>query len=165
MQNADNAVKVNIGTKIDDKVVLAERQGKLSKKTAASFTGSQYLTVTSTEEITTYRTFGGSAKLNGQYVTTETGLSRQELAVYPKWSSTQFEAEIVIPKGTQFNLGFVEHQPANKPYAKYRGGADQVYLEKGWDYEHWVKSVTDKKTGIKYSVNEFKQKFPDLIYR
>ena len=160
--------KVNIGTKIDDKVVLAEKQDNLSAYVSETFRNGQYTTVVTNENVTLYRTFGGGAdqaKLNSGYATTETGLGRQELALYKKWSDTRFEAEIVVPKGETLNIGKVGEQPVggkvNGTY-KYRGGADQILLPRNWDTS-WVKSVKDKKTGITYSLKEFKQKFPDQI--
>lgn len=47
---------------------------------------------------------------------------RSETAVYPRWSSMQFEAVIEIPKNQSINIGKVAPQPLNKKIPKYRGG-------------------------------------------
>ena len=93
-------------------------------------------------------------------VGTEQNLGRNETAVYPKWNSTQFEAEIVIPKGTQIHVGRVAPQPVGATGPKYRGGADQVLLPRDYP-DTWIKSVRDGKTGKIYTGAEFKAKFPE----
>jgi filamentous hemagglutinin len=83
-------------------------------------------------------------------------LSRNELAILKKWSTMQFEAELVIEKGAKLNLGKIA------PQSVYSGGADQVLLPLGYP-ENWVKSIKDLKTGKIYSLEEFKISFPDQI--
>lgn len=34
-----------------------------------------------------------------------------------------------------------------------------------WDYQNWVEEIIDKQTGIKYSYQEFKDAFPDIIIK
>ncbi|WP_157830712.1 hypothetical protein [Aeromonas sobria] len=86
------------------------------------------------------------------------------MAVYPAWSNSRFEAELVIPEGQKLNIGAVGQQPPSSLTPKYRGGADQVILPRNWSMD-WVKSVKDGKTGKVYTFDEFKTAFPDQIRR
>jgi hypothetical protein len=143
-----------------DKVKVVEKE-KLPTRIQSSFTDSYYYTAETLEDITAFRRFGGTgdeqAKLLGGYVSTETILSRRELAILPKWNTMQFEAELIIVKGTKVNLGKVA------PQGKYLGGADQVLLPLEYP-ENWIKSVKDLKTGKIYNLEEFKKAFPNLIH-
>ncbi len=119
------------------------------------------------EPIVVYRKFGGGdtqAKLDGGYATTVQNAGRNETAVYPKWSTAQFEAEIVVPRGEVLNIGKVGQQPPFVGAPKYSGGADQVLLPQNWPKE-WVKSIKDGKTGLVYSYDEFRSKFSHQITR
>jgi len=69
----------------------------------------------------------------------------------------QFEAEMIIDKGSKLNLGKIA------PQGKYRGGSDQILTP--IDYpESWIRKIKDLKTGKEYSLDEFKKAYPDLIY-
>jgi len=121
-----------------------------------------YLSNGTTKDVSLYRKFGGGenqAKINGAYATTKHNASRSETAVYPKWSNSRFEAEIIVPKGEKLNLGKVAEQPVGVKNPKYKGNADQVLLPKGYSID-WVKSVRDGKTGKVYTIEEFKTLFP-----
>ncbi len=147
--------------KIFDKVKVIAKDESLPSKIKESFLDSYYYTAENVESITVFRRFGGSgqdqAKLFGSYTSTETVLSRDELAILKKWSNMQFEAEIVVEKGAKLNLGKIA------PKAGYSGGADQVLLPLTFP-EYWVKVVKDLKTGKVYNLDEFKKAFPDIIY-
>ena len=98
---------------------------KLPPAIVDTFKNGMYQTVTTKEPITVYRKFGGTdkqAKLLGGYATTISNAGRSETAVYPRWSSMQFEAVIEIPKNQSINIGKVAPQPLNKKIPKYRGG-------------------------------------------
>ena len=159
----DNAT---IGTKIDKKVKLVE-QAPLRPTVVESFQKGLYQTVITNENISVYRKFGGGsnqAKLNGGYATTEKNASRNDTAVYPSWSSSRFEAEIIIPKGQELNIGKVGQQPVNSNSPKYTGGADQILLPQNYSMSG-VKSIKDGKTGKVYTYEEFKKAFPDQVKR
>ena len=122
-----------------------------------------YLSNGTTKDVSLYRKFGGGenqAKINGAYATTKHNASRSETAVYPKWSNSRFEAEIIVPKGEKLNLGKVAEQPVGVKNPKYKGNADQVLLPKDYSID-WVKSVRDGKTGKVYTIDEFKTLFPE----
>ncbi|ENK5394995.1 hypothetical protein AB3U68_002178 [Listeria monocytogenes] len=75
-----------------------------------SFLDGNYRTVKTTEEITVYRVFGGNAKSTGSFVTINKAISRIDakidMALLPEWKNTRMdEAEIIIPKGQQINIG------------------------------------------------------------
>ena len=113
-----------IQTRISQQVMLTTKQ-KLPPAIADTFKNGMYQTVTTKEPITVYRKFGGTdkqAKLLGGYATTISNAGRSETAVYPRWSSMQFEAVIEIPKNQSINIGKVAPQPLNKKIPKYRGG-------------------------------------------
>ncbi|WP_338590384.1 hypothetical protein VXM60_19375 [Shewanella khirikhana] len=155
-----------IGTQIDDQVRLVDT-AKLPPWTVETFRNGEFVTVETTESVTLFRKFGGGpsqAKLDGAYASTVQNASRQETAVYPAWSNSRFEAELVVPNGQTLSIGAVGQQPPNSLVPKYRGGADQILLPRNWATD-WVKSVRDGKTGIVYSFDEFKTAFPDQVSR
>ncbi|MGB4774263.1 MAG: fibronectin type III domain-containing protein, partial [Daejeonella sp.] len=144
---------------IFDKVKIITKDETLPQFIKESFLDNYYYTAEALENVSTFRRFGGGenqAKLFNEFSTTESMLSRSDLAIMKKWSTMQFEAEIIVEKGTKLNLGKIASQPG------YKGGADQVLLPKAYP-ESWIKSVTDLKTGKIYSVEEFKAAFPDQI--
>jgi len=155
-----------IQTRISQQVMLTTKQ-KLPPAIADTFKNGMYQTVTTKEPITVYRKFGGTdkqAKLLGGYATTISNAGRSETAVYPRWSSMQFEAVIEIPKNQSINIGKVAPQPLNKKIPKYRGGEDQILLPVNYPIS-WVKFVRDGKTGKVYTPSEFIKQFPEQINR
>ena len=156
--------EATIGTKIDTKVSIVKQQ-KLPDSVAINFKNSNYQTVITNEPITVYRKFGGGknqAKLLGGYATTTSNASRQDTAVYPKWSNSRFEAQIEIPKDQIINIGKVGQQPVMSTIPKYRGGADQILMPRNYPIS-WVKSIRDGKTGKIYTIEEFRSEFPNQI--
>jgi filamentous hemagglutinin len=124
-----------------------------------SFLDNYYYTAETLEDFRVFRRFGGGpsqAKLFGGFSSTEAVLNRSELAILKKWSTMQFEAELQIERGAKLNLGRIASQSV------YSGGADQVLLPLGYP-ENWIKSIKDLKTGIIYSLEDFKITFPDQI--
>ena len=155
-----------IQTRISQQVMLTTKQ-KLPPAIVDTFKNGMYQTVTTKEPITVYRKFGGTdkqAKLLGGYATTISNAGRSETAVYPRWSSMQFEAVIEIPKNQSINIGKVAPQPLNKKIPKYRGGEDQILLPVNYPIS-WVKFVRDGKTGKVYTPSEFIKQFPEQINR
>ena len=156
-----------IQTRISQQVMLTTKQ-KLPPAIVDTFKNEMYQTVTTKEPITVYRKFGGTdkqAKLLGGYATTISNAGRSEAAVYPRWSSMQFEAVIEIPKNQSINIGKVAPQPLNKKIPKYRGGGeDQILLPVNYPIS-WVKFVRDGKTGKVYTPSEFIKQFPEQINR
>ena len=153
-----------LGTRIDNQVSIINKQS-LPSSVVANFKNSEYQTVITNEPVTVYRKFGGGknqAKLLGGYTTTIPNASRQETAVYTKWSTSQFEAEIEIPKGQVVNIGKVGQQPPESATPKYRGGEDQILMPRNYPIS-WVKSIRDGKTGKSYSIEEFIKKFPNQV--
>ncbi|MCZ4283164.1 hypothetical protein O4H49_20470, partial [Kiloniella laminariae] len=162
LKRSGNDATRKFTTKIDDKIVDTE-YSVLPEGIAKTFKNAEYATAKTIVETPVYRKFGGSdsqAKANGGFVTTERNLGRDETAVYPKWNNTRFEAEIIIPKGTQIHIGRVAPQPIGETNPKYRGGADQVLLPRDYP-DSWIKTVKDGKTGTVYSLDQFKAKFPN----
>lgn len=104
---------IDVGSKVDGKIKIVER-GNLPSVVKQAFKGQKYLAVKITEDITSYRKFGGGenqAKVDGGFVATTENLGRNETAVCPKWSGSQFEAGIEIPAGTKINIDKVAEQP------------------------------------------------------
>nr|WP_282578155.1 hemagglutinin repeat-containing protein [Pectobacterium versatile] len=155
-----------LGTKIDNSLIITDKE-YLPESIISTFRSGKYETVITREPVTLFRKFGGSeeqAKLDGGYATTVSNASRNETAVYKKWSTTQFEAQIEIPKNTKLNIGAVGEQPPLSTNPKYNGGADQILLPRNYSTD-WIKSVRDGKTGKIYTYDEFKTKLPDQVTR
>ncbi|MBG9770814.1 ribonuclease YeeF family protein [Bacillus vallismortis] len=130
-------------TSIDHKVKEIEMQN-LPKWVGESFTDSNYRTVITKENINFYRTFGGSARVNGSFVTTRPAGNRINAkintALVPDWkNSREFEAVIEVPKGQILNIGRVEKQ-YTKTGTLLKGEGDQILLPQGWPSE-WIKEI------------------------
>lgn len=98
-----------------------------------------------------YRVFGGNAKSTGSFVTTDKAISRIDakidMALLPEWKNTRmYEAEIIIPKGQQINIGKVAPQAIESTGTILKGGVDQIVLPRNWSSD-WIiniKSVPNK---------------------
>lgn len=80
-----------------------------------SFLDSNYRPVTANQDITVYRVFGRNANAQGAFVSTSPALNKIQAkidaALLPEWKNTRaYEAEILIPKGTQLDIGKVAPQ-------------------------------------------------------
>ena len=58
--------------------------------------------------------FGGNANAQGAFASTSPALNRIQAkidaALLPEWKNTRvFEAEIVVPQGTELNIGALRH--------------------------------------------------------
>jgi hypothetical protein len=160
--NQPPKIPSSINTAINDKVKVVDQEN-LPSVLAKTFKGKEFITVETTKNVTLYRKFGGAgdqATIDGGFATTAKNAGRQETAVYPKWSTSRFEAEIDIPPGEKLNIGKVAEQPVGSNSPKYRGKGDQVVLPRNYPMD-WVKSVRDGKTGKEYSMDEFRTLFPD----
>jgi len=143
---ADGANRLNFGkysTRIDDKVKVIEKDN-LPEWISESFTDGNYRTVITEENITFYRTYGGGAKVNGSFVTTNPAGNRINAkintALLPDWKNTrEYEAVIEVPKGQILNIGRVEKQ-YTKTGALLEGDGDQILLPQGWPSE-WTKEI------------------------
>lgn len=115
-------------------------------------------------EITTYRVFGGNAKIGGTFVTSTKGASKGELALLDEWNnSMRFEATINVPSATKMHIGKVGPQTSTNGLQTLVGGSDQIILPYQWNTK-WITKITDKETGKIYnSVEEFVNNFPNLI--
>ena len=160
--NQSPKIPSNINTAINDKVKVVDKDN-LPFDTAETFRRSEYVTVETVAKVSLFRKFGGvgnQAAIDGAFATTAKNAGRQETAVYPKWSSSRFEAEIEVPPGEKLNIGKVSEHPFDSSSPKYRGGADQVLLPRNYPLD-WIKTVRDGKTGKIYSIDEFRVVFPD----
>ncbi|MGM3184500.1 DUF6862 domain-containing protein [Dickeya oryzae] len=163
-KKVEQGAPATAGTKIDSKVTLTQKDS-LPDAVTASFKDGNYQTVITNEPVLVYRKFGGGsdqAKLDGGYATTEQNAGRNETAVYKKWSTSQFEAQIEIPENTKINIGVVGEQKPGSEKPKYDGGADQILMPRNYPSE-WIKSVRDGKTGKVYTYDEFRKSFPDQV--
>ena len=157
---ARGKTSIQAGTAIDNKVRVINK-ARLNIGTAQTFKNGNYQTVMTNQNVLVYRKFGGGAnqgKLLGAYATTQPNANRNDTAVYPKWSTYRFEAQIEIPQGQIINIGKVGAQPPNNPNPKYRGGADQILMPVGYPFS-WVKLIRDGKTGRVYTPDEFRKFF------
>ncbi|MDG0806310.1 hemagglutinin repeat-containing protein, partial [Pectobacterium brasiliense] len=163
-KKVEQGAPATAGTKIDSKVTLTQKDS-LPNNVTKSFKDGNYQTVITNEPVVVYRKFGGTldqAKLDGGYATTEQNVGRNETAVYKKWSTSQFEAQIKIPENTKINIGIVGEQRPGSEKPKYDGGADQILMPLDYPLK-WVKSVRDGKTGKVYTYDEFRKAFPDQV--
>ncbi|AFI30588.1 ribonuclease YeeF family protein [Bacillus stercoris] len=130
-------------TSIDHKVKVIKKQN-LQDWIRDSFTDGHYRTVITEENINFYRTFGGSARINGSFVTTSPAGNRINAkintALVPDWkNSREYEAVIEVPKGQILNIGRVEKQ-YTKTGTLLKGEGDQILLPKDWPSE-WIKEI------------------------
>ncbi|GIM52117.1 hypothetical protein CAPN004_11470 [Capnocytophaga cynodegmi] len=160
-KNVDIPTKYQISIPHNSFEIVA-KDNTLPSYIVKSFMDSFYYTIVTKQELKVFRRFGGNdtnkAKLLGSYASTEALLSRKDLALLRKWNTMQFEAEILVEKGTKLNVGKVEK------YSKYSGGADQVLLPMNYP-ESWIKKIRDLKTNKEYTFEEFKKIFPNQIKR
>ncbi|MGF6090788.1 RHS repeat-associated core domain-containing protein, partial [Pseudomonas sp. 18173] len=119
-------------------------KAKLPSWVAESFHNGEYKTIVTTKDIYAYRVFGGNAKAGGGFVSTTPASSRiqakLDAALLLEWKNTrQFEAKILIPKGTTLNVGAVAPQ-ITKSGTVFKGGADQMLMPQNWP-ESWIVGV------------------------
>lgn len=132
-------------TKIDNKVKIVQKDESLPSFVKDSFKDGIYRTVVTNEDIVVYRVYGGNAKAEGSFVTTSPAnnkiQAKIDAALLPEWKNTrQFEAEIIIPKGTTINVGRVEEQIIRESGTVLKGDADQILMPKDWP-SSWIKST------------------------
>lgn len=132
-------------TLVDEKVTVVPKNESVPGWIKESFLDSNYRTVVTSEDITVYRVYGGNAQADGAFVSTSPAGNRIQAkidaALLPEWKNTRvFEAEIVIPKGTQLNIGKVAPQTISSTGTILEGGADQLLMPQGWPKE-WIKST------------------------
>jgi len=132
-------------TLIDEKVTVVPKNESVPGWIKESFLDSNYRTVVTSEDITVYRVYGGNAQADGAFVSTSPAGNRIQAkidaALLPEWKNTRvFEAEIVIPKGTQLDIGKVAPQTISSTGTILEGGADQLLMPQGWPKE-WIKST------------------------
>lgn len=110
-----------------------------------SYTDGYYRTVETLEDVKVYRTFGGNADAGGGFETSSMTKSRIdtkiETALLPEWkNSRMYEAEIIIPKGQQLNIGKVAPQTIESTGTILSGGADQILMPQDWPLE-WIYNI------------------------
>jgi len=128
-------------TAIDDKVTVIEKQS-LPEWMKPTFTDSEYRTVVTNEDIILYRVYGGKAKDTGAFVTTAPAGNRIQAkidsALLPEWGgSKEFEAKILVPKGTVLNIGKIAPQTIKSTGTVLKGGDDQILLPQNWPKD-WI---------------------------
>ncbi|MBW3199341.1 hypothetical protein KUV36_16570 [Marinobacter hydrocarbonoclasticus] len=68
--------------------------------------------------------------------------SKIDSALLPEWkNSREYEAEIIIPKGTKLDIGKVAPQTIDETGTVLKGGADQVLLPRDWP-DQWIVSIS-----------------------
>jgi RHS repeat-associated protein len=146
---AENNKFGKYSTAIDNKVTVIQKDESVPDWIQESFLDSNYRTVSTNEDITVYRVFGGNANAQGAFVTTSPALNKIqakiEAALLPEWKNTRaFEAEIRIPKGTQLNIGKVAPQTINSTGTVLDGLSDQLLMPQNWPKE-WIVSLRSVK--------------------
>ncbi|MBC1370263.1 ribonuclease YeeF family protein [Listeria welshimeri] len=131
-------------TQIDSKVIEVEK-ASLPDRIKESYTDGYYRTVETLEDVKVYRTFGGNADAGGGFATSSMTKSRIdtkiETALLPEWkNSRMYEAEIIIPKGQQLNIGKVAPQTIESTGTILSGGADQILMPQDWPLE-WIYNI------------------------
>ncbi|CDG89875.1 RHS repeat-associated core domain-containing protein [Xenorhabdus bovienii] len=109
-----------------------------------SFKDGKYKTVITTQDTYVYRVYGGNAKPGGSFVSDLPAPNRIQAkidaALLPEWKNTrQFEAQILVPKGTTLHVGQVAPQTM-KSGAVLKGEATQILLPRDWD-PSWIKNT------------------------
>jgi RHS repeat-associated protein len=133
-------------TAIDDKVTVVDKNNSVPEWMRETFMDSHYRTVVTNEDITLYRVFGGTARPQGAFATTMPAgnriQSKIDSALLPEWkNSREYEAEIIIPKGTKLDIGKVAPQTIDETGTVLKGGADQVLLPRDWP-DQWIVSIS-----------------------
>ncbi|ASA57921.1 hypothetical protein [Vibrio gazogenes] len=150
-------------TAINNSVRLVD-QDTLPRGIQRTFLDGNYVTVETTTPVVLFRKFGGTgnqAKANGGFASTTPNASRSETAVFKRWSNQRFEAQLDIPEGTTLNIGKVAPQTSKSGNRIYhKGGADQILLPQEYPIS-WISAIKDGKTGITYTLDEFRNLFPD----
>lgn len=154
---------IPVSTAINDGVRFVD-QASLPRGIKSTFLDGQYATVETTAPVKLFRKFGGTgnqAKADGGFATTVQNASRSETAVFQQWSNQRFEAQLDIPEGSVLNIGKVAPQTSRSGNRVYhRGRADQVLLPQDYPTS-WITTIRDGKTGITYTLDEFRRIFPD----
>ena len=137
----------------------------LPPQVSSTFKNDFYKTVKTQREITLYRQFGEpNAFLKENYATTIKNATRDELAILDEWQNNmRFEVEIRVPVDIKLNIGKVQMQTSADGTQILNGGADQILMPQEWDFTNWVQKIIDKETGLTYTLDDFKNKFPYLI--
>ena len=142
----------------DGKAIWAVKQEQLSSpQPADNFT--HYDTYKSIDNIDFNRSFG-----QGSYLTTQTNATREEMEILDEWgNSMRFEGKGSIPANEQFYFG--PAAPQENQVQRLQGGAQQFLVREDAPVHQWTNTIIDKETGKKYSIEEFKQAFPDQIQK
>ncbi|SHO58962.1 hypothetical protein [Vibrio quintilis] len=136
-------------TEIDDKVTVVQKDDGIPDWIQESFLDSNYRTVVTNQDITVYRVFGGNAKVQGAFVSTNPALNKIQAkidaALLPEWKNTrEFEAEIHVPKGTELNIGKVAPQTIDSTGTVLDGSSDQLLMPQNWSKE-WIQNIRNVK--------------------
>ena len=129
-------------TNIDAKVTVVAKNDGVPSFIKESFLDSNYRTVVTKEDVTVYRVFGGNAEAGGGFASTVPASNRIQskidAALLPEWKNSRtHEVEIVIPKGTEINVGKVASQTIESTDTVLEGGVDQILLPQNWPKE-WI---------------------------
>ncbi len=130
-QKVIDATPVNISTS-NSKVISQYdplNEGPLPSKIASTFRSNTYMEVVTTEPVTLYRVYGGSAiQLGGYWTRTPPSGPVQSIvdsALNPQWGNTATNVvKIEVPAGTKFYEGVAA------PQGGLVGGGDQVLFPK-----------------------------------
>lgn len=156
------AVGIKLGTLIDDKIILVQKNRNLPDWIVASFRNKNYITGKTKVKTILYRDFGDKAFMDGSFTTTVNNATRDQLALHPSFNnSMRFKSKIEVPPGNSLDVGKVGKYPPNSKSA-LPGGADQIILPEGYSHS-WIKEIVDSKTGKTYTVSQFKKLFPNLV--
>lgn len=138
-------------TKLEGNIVKTKKEEIKNEVILNSFKDKFYETFITTNNLILYRVYGRfkrknndkifGAKLNGAFATTEFAESiydvKMRLALDQIWGNPKmFEAKILVPKGTNINIGLVA-PVTSKSGTVFTGGADQILLPFDWSVD-WV---------------------------
>ncbi|MBC8955050.1 hypothetical protein [Xenorhabdus sp. PB62.4] len=119
-------------------------KAKLDGWIVDSYKDGKYKTVVTTQDTYVYCVYGGNAKPGGSFVSDLPASNRIQakinVALLSEWKNTrEFEAKILVPKGTALHVGQVAPQ-TTKFGAVLKGEATQILLPRDWD-PSWIKDV------------------------
>jgi len=124
-------VTEHIETSIDKSVRDLPLQ-ELPENLKNTFRNGYYRTVETTEDLLLFRVYGGGAKKEGRFLTTQTPQDRLyakvEMALLNQWKNSRiYYCEVEVPKGTVLNIGKVGEQ-LSLGNNILSGGSDQILV-------------------------------------
>lgn len=162
----DSKVSKVCTTQIDNSVKDLPTQIVLDDSLKKTFLDEKYRTVITLEDIKLYRVYGGKAKKEGTFLTSQIPTDRMEtkmnLALRGDWkNSREYFCEVIIPKGTILNIGRTAPQVTASGQV-LPGGIDQIIVSKKFINENPYAFGSSKNLRFKTGYKKHEQKVKEI---